>query len=319
MTTRREFIKKTGKAAAASVVLGTGYLLADSRPDYPEEKKADRHELKFFKDDPDLFRKVAVARDDTPANLVEKAVAALGGIGAFISKGDRVVVKPNVGWDRVPEQAADTNPDMVAQMVRMCLSAGAKEVVVTDITCNDPRRTFLRSGIQKAAEEAGARVFISSSDDDFKEVDLGGSLLTTWPVLKPILDADKLINMPIAKHHGMSRATIGMKNLYGIIGGRRNQLHQKIDQSIVDLALFAKPTLVIADCYRVLMRNGPVGGSLDDVKECRAVVAGIDQVAVDTRAVEFLDMNPAEIGHIPLAEKSGLGTMSLDKKDIINV
>ena len=317
MVTRREFLKRAGKATAASVVLGTGYLLADSRPDYPVEKTAARIELPFAKDDPILAGKLAVTRDDTPANLVRKAVAALGGIGLFISKGDRVVIKPNVGWDRTPEQAANTNPEAVAEMVRLCLAAGAEEVVVTDVTCNDPRRTFLRSGIQEAAGNAGAKGF-PYTDDDFVEVDLGGKLLSVWPVLKYILDADKLINMPIVKHHGFTRATLGMKNFYGIIGGRRNQLHQKIDQSIVDLANFVRPTLVVTDCYRALMRNGPQGGSINDVKEYRTVVAGTDQVAVDAYAVRFLDLEPHDVGHIVLAESSGLGSMQLDEKTILN-
>lgn len=317
MVTRREFIERIGKATAASAVLGAGYLLADSREDYPIEKTASRIKLNYAIDDPILAGKLAVMQDDTPSGLVEKAVAALGGIGAFVSTGDRVVIKPNVGWDRTPQQAANTNPEMIAQMTRMCLDAGAEEVIVTDVTCNDPRRTFLRSGIKEIAENAGAKVY-PYTDDDFVEVDLGGQLLTTWPVLKYVLDADKLINMPIAKHHGFTKATLGMKNFYGIIGGRRNQLHQKIDQSIVDLANFCKPTLVVADCYRVLMRNGPQGGNINDVKEYKSVVAGIDQVAVDAYAARYLELEPHDIGHIVLAEKAGLGSMQLDSKTILS-
>jgi len=278
---------------------------------------APRIQLKYALDNPILFKKLSVAKNDNPANLVEKAVLALGGIEQFVSKGDRVVIKPNVGWDRVPEQAANTNPEAVAQMVRMCLSAGAREVIVTDVTCNNQRRTFLRSGIQTEAEKAGANVHLST-DNDFIDVDLGGELLTVWPVLRQMIEADKFINMPIAKHHSLTGATLGMKNLYGIIGGRRNQLHQKIDQSIVDLATFMKPTLVVADCYRVLMRNGPVGGNLDDVKECRTVVAGIDQVAVDAYITRFLDKTPEDVSHIVLAQRAGLGSMNLDQMTILD-
>lgn len=317
MVTRRDFIKRTTKAAAASAVFGAGYLLADSRPDFPVEEKAPRLHLKYAIDDPILASKLSVARDDSPAALVEKAVLALGGIERFVSKGDRVVVKPNVGWDRVPEQAADTNPEAVAQMVRMCYAAGAKEVVVTDVTCNDQRRTFLRSGIQDAAQKAGAKVHLSTQSD-FKDIDLGGDVLTVWPVLKYMVEADKFINMPIAKHHSLTGATLGMKNLYGIIGGRRDQLHQKIDQAIVDLAEFVRPTLVVADCYRVLMRNGPVGGNLDDVKEYRTVVAGIDQVAVDAYLTRFLNKTPNDVGTIALAERRGIGSKDLDQKTILD-
>jgi len=315
MVSRRDFIKRTGKAVAASAVLGAGYLLADSQPDYPVEESSTPLILDHTTGGPELFKKLAVIRDDTPANLVEKAITALGGIGMFISKGDKVLVKPNIGWDRTPEQAADTNPEMVGQVIRMCLGAGASEVVVTDIPCNDPRRTFLRSGIQEAAEEAGAKVII---DPDTEEVNLGGELLTKWPVITPVMWADKIINMPITKHHGLSRITIGMKNLYGIIGGRRHQLHQSIDQSIVDLAAFAKPTLVIADCYRVLMRSGPQGGNLSDVKDVRTVVAGVDQIAVDAYASQFLDVEAEKIRYIVMGDKIGLGKMDLSEKEILN-
>ena len=317
MVTRREFLKRIGKATAASALLGGGYLALDSRLDYPREAQAATVELKFAKDDPVLASKLAVIRDDSPANLVRRAVAALGGIEHFVSPGDRVLIKPNVGWDRTPEQAANTNPEMVAEMTGLCLAAGAAGVIVTDVTCNDPRRTFLRSGIQEASERAGA-VVRPYTDSDFIEVDLRGELLSIWPVLKYVLEADKLINMPIVKHHGFTRATLGMKNFYGIIGGRRNQLHQKIDQSIVDLARFAKPTLVVMDCYRALMRNGPQGGSLSDVKEYRALVAGTDQVAVDAYATRFLDLEPHQVGHIVLADRSGLGSLNLDTKTILN-
>ncbi len=317
MVTRREFLKRIGKATAASAVLGAGYVIADSRPDYPADSEAPGVQLEFTKDDPILAGKLAVMRDDSPANLVRKAVSALGGIEVFVSPGDRVVIKPNIGWDRTPEQAADTNPEMVAEMVRICRAGGAAEVIVTDVSCNDPRRTFLRSGIQEASERAGATVRLYT-EDDFVDVDLRGQLLSTWPVLKYVLEADKLINMPIAKHHGFTRATLGMKNLYGILGGRRNQLHQKIDQSIVDLASFAKPTLVVMDCYRALMRNGPQGGSLSDVKEHRVVIAGTDQVAVDAYTTRFLDLEPNQVGHIVLADRSGLGSLALDTKTILN-
>jgi uncharacterized protein (DUF362 family) len=203
-------------------------------------------------------------------------------------------------------------------MVRMCLQAGAGSVVVTDVSCNDPRRTFLRSGIQETAGNAGADVR-PYTDDDFVEVDLGGDLLTVWPVLKYVLEADKLINMPIAKHHGFTKATLGMKNFYGVIGGRRNQLHQRIDQSIVDLATSFQPSLVVMDCTRALMRNGPQGGSLGDVKQYDIVLAGTDQVAVDAYTTRFLDLKPHDVGHIVLAEKAGLGTMKLDTMTILSV
>jgi uncharacterized protein (DUF362 family) len=134
-------------------------------------------------------------------------------------------------------------------------------------------------------------------------------MLTVWPVLKHFIETDRLINMPIVKNHSLSRCTIGMKNFYGILGGRRNQLHQRIDQSIVDLATFCEPTLVVVDATRVLIRGGPTGGSLDDVNIENTVICATDQVAADARAVEFLDMQADRVGHIVLAHKSGLGNI----------
>jgi uncharacterized protein (DUF362 family) len=191
-------------------------------------------------------------------------------------------------------------------MVRLCLAAGAAEVIVTDVTCNDARRTFIRSGIKEQAEKAGARVILPSSDD-FVQTDLGGELLTVWPVLKYFINTDRLINMAITKHHSLTSCTMAMKNLYGILGGRRSHLHQQIDQSIVDLVSFVRPTLNVVDATRVLMRGGPQGGSLADVRVENSVICSTDIVAADSRASEFLGLKAANIGHIMLAEKSGLG------------
>jgi uncharacterized protein (DUF362 family) len=179
-------------------------------------------------------------------------------------------------------------------------------VIVTDVTCNDPRRCFLRSGIREAAEQAGARVLLPT-EADYLTANLGGQLLTEWPVLKYFVETDRFINMPIVKQHSLTRCTIGMKNLYGIIGGRRNQLHQQIDQSIVDLASYSRPTLVVTDATRVLFRGGPTGGSLDDVAIENSVICATDQVAADSRAAEFLGLTGERVEHIVLAEQSGLG------------
>jgi uncharacterized protein (DUF362 family) len=185
-------------------------------------------------------------------------------------------------------------------------------VIVTDIPCNDARRTFIRSGIKDEAEKAGARVILPV-DEDLVETNLGGELLTVWPVLKYFINTDRFINMPITKQHSLSSCTIAMKNLYGILGGRRNQLHQQIDQSIVDLAAFVRPTLTVVDATHVLMRGGPTGGSLADVNIENSVICSTDQVAADARAAEFLGLKADRIGHIVLAEKTGLGRIDYNR------
>src|SRR6201987_1207718 len=130
---------------------------------------------------------MAIIQGDDPALLARQGVEELGGMRRFVSRGDVVLVKPNIGWDRTPEQAANTNPDVVAEIVRQCLNAGAKRVVVTDISCNDPRRRFQRSGIAEAAQHAGAEVRLPDPAR-FKEVDLQGEVLRAWPVLDLFLN-----------------------------------------------------------------------------------------------------------------------------------
>lgn len=302
---RRDFIKKTGQAVALAAVTGTTGVLFHNRKAVRAGaaiQTANNFQVPVDKSLPS----VALARNLDPAAALNTALDAVGGIKRFVKIGDRVTLKPNVGWDRTAAQAANTNPALVGEMARLCLSAGAARVVVTDISCNDPRRCFIRSGIRNAAEKAGAQVFLPA-DEDYIEVDMGGTLLTRWPVLKHFIECDKLINMPIVKQHSLSRATVGMKNLYGIIGGRRNQLHQQIDRSIVDLTTFSTPTLTVVDATRVLLRGGPQGGSLDDVAIENTVMCATDPVAADSRAVEFLGLTGDLVGHITLAESSGLG------------
>jgi uncharacterized protein (DUF362 family) len=304
---RRGFLKKTGPAVAlAAVTGGTGLAF--------HNRETTRHRSLFVKSasfevppDPSLPVLTSATNSD-PVAALNAALDAIGGIGRFVHTGERVVVKPNVGWDRTPAQGANTHPALVSEMVRLCLSAGASQVIVTDVSCNDPRRSFLRSGIKEAGETAGASVMLPTPED-FVDVDLGGEVLTRWPVLKHFVQADRLINMPIVKQHSLTRCTVGMKNLYGILGGRRNRLHQEIDQSIVDLAAFVRPTLNVVDATRVMFRGGPQGGSLDDVSIEDTVMCSTDQVAADARAVEFLGLSGHQIGHIALAAQSGIGSL----------
>jgi uncharacterized protein (DUF362 family) len=254
-----------------------------------------------------------VAKDGEPRALVQKAMENLGGMGRFVHRNEVVVVKPNIAWDRIPEQAANTNPELVAEVVRQCWQAGAKRVIVTDVSCNEARRCFQRSGIQAAARAAGAEVILPEQDL-FRDVDMGGVVLKSWPVLGPFLEADRIINMPIAKHHGLTGATLGMKNWYGILGGQRNRLHQQIHQSLVDLANFMLPTLTIMDCYRVLIRNGPTGGNLEDVLLKKTVVASTDPVALDAYVAKaWWNLDPAHLPYLQMAADRGLGTVDFEK------
>ncbi|MGD0787477.1 MAG: DUF362 domain-containing protein [Terracidiphilus sp.] len=252
---------------------------------------------------------VPVAHGGEPRALVQRALEDLGGIRRFVSRQDVVVIKPNIAWDRTPDQAANTNPDVVAEVVRQCWQTGAKRVIVTDVSCNEPRRCFQRSGIQAAARAEGAEVILPDPDL-FREVDIGGVVLKSWPVFTPFLEADKIFNLPIAKHHVLTGATLGMKNWYGILGGQRNRLHQQIHQSLADLAAFMLPTVTLLDCYRILLRNGPTGGNLEDVALKKTLVAGTDPVAIDAWAAKaYWDLNPEQMPYLQIAAARGLGTV----------
>ncbi len=256
---------------------------------------------------------MAIIQGDDPEQLARTAIEELGGIHRFVSRADVVLVKPNIGWDRTPEQAANTNPRIVAEIVRQCWNAGAKRVIVTDVSCNDARRCFQRSGIAEASQREGAEVILPDPAR-FRDVDLQGEVLRDWPVFESFLNADKIINVPIAKHHSLTGTTLGMKNWYGILGGPRHQLHQKIHESLVDLADFIRPTLTFIDCYRVLIRNGPTGGNLDDVLLKKTLVAGTDPVALDAYVAKaYWNLEVSSLPYLRMASQRGLGTYEFEK------
>jgi len=254
---------------------------------------------------------MAVIEGGEPAELVRRAIEELGGMGRFVARGDVVLIKPNMAWDRTPEQAANTNPDVVAEVVRLALAAGARKVLVTDVPVNETRRVFDRSGIARAVASAGGQV-VWPEAARFREVDLGGSVLRAWPVLAPFLEADKVINLPVAKHHDLTGATLGVKNWYGMLGGLRMRLHQRIHESLADLAAFLRPTLTVLDAYRVLMRNGPSGGSTEDVALRKTMIAGTDPIAVDAYAARaFWGLDESTLRYLELAAERGLGDLHL--------
>lgn len=315
---RREFIRLAGKASLLAAAFGGGgYLL--SRNEYTPPmlhsliQDGDRSILADG-----AYSDVVAVRSVDHAKATAAAIGLIGGIQRFISRGDIVTIKPNIGWDRTPAQGANTNPILVKSVAIQCLEAGARRVIITDVPCNEARFTFARSGIRGVAGEIGADL-IMPEKRHFVRADLGGEILGQWPVLRHFLETDKLINMPVVKHHSLSHATIGMKNWYGVLGGPRNRLHQEIDISIADLSGYFRPTLIIVDATRVMVRNGPVGGSLSDVEIRDTVIASTDQVAADSYACRFLNLAPESLGYLDAGAKRGLGKISgysLVEKDV---
>ncbi|MBF0095983.1 MAG: DUF362 domain-containing protein [Magnetococcales bacterium] len=303
---RRRFLHEVGVSsglAAGVALLGyVGYSRQAVR-----EKSPEIHTLRDFRVTADPHHPLlAVVRGQQVEAMVREAVQVLGGMQRFIQRGDTVLLKPNVGWDRQPEQAANTNPQVVAAVARLCREAGAKAVWVTDCSINDPRRSFTRSGIEAAAQEAGAEVRFPGSND-FLMTDMKGSVLKVWPVLRYFQQANKVINLPVVKQHSLSGCTLAMKNWYGVLGGQRNRLHQNIHPSIVDLAAAVRPTLTVVDATRILLRNGPSGGSLDDVKVENTILAGLDEVALDSWSLALLGLGASQVPYLAMAEQHGLG------------
>ena len=260
---------------------------------------------------PDL----AVIEGESPYLITKEAVAALGGMKRFVGKGDKIIIKPNIGWDRTPEMAACTNPGVVKALVELAHEAGAKRVTVIDNTTNQAKRCYVRSGILDAAKAAGADMpYVDETR--VKKTALKGEWLKEWDILIDVLEADKIINVPIAKHHSLCRLTMGMKNWLGALGGARNQLHQNLDRAMVDLAAYFKPSLTVLDAYRILVRNGPQGGRISDTKLVKTVVAGTDPVAVDAMGATFFDIPPQELLYLKLAQERGLGKFELEKLKI---
>jgi uncharacterized protein (DUF362 family) len=310
---RREAMIRILRLAGAGVVTAGAGVWLSARSHKPEAALALNAKRSHLVAADPALPEMALLEGNDPAEMAREALELLGGMRRFVTRGDVVLVKPNIGWDRTPEQAANTNPELVAEVVRECLNAGAKRVIVTDVSCNDPRRCFQRSGIAAAAQQAGAEVVLPEPER-FKEVDLQGEVLRTWQVFEPFLNCDKIINIPIAKHHSLTGCTLGMKNWYGILGGPRHQLHQKINESLADLADFMRPSLTMIDCYRVLLRNGPTGGSPGDVLLKKTLVAGTDPVALDAYVAKSLwNLEAAALSYLALAAKRGLGTYEFEK------
>lgn len=263
---------------------------------------------------------LSVAKGEDYAALVTKVLEPLGGMKQFIKPGDRVVVKPNIGWDRSPEQAANTHPKVVQAVVRQALAAGAGKVQVFDRTCNEQRRCYANSGIEQAIRELNDnRAVIEHIDNrKFVPVEIArGKALTRWEIYKDALDCDCYINLPVAKHHGLSRLTLGIKNSMGVIGGNRGSLHHDLGQSLADLATVVKPKLTLIDATRILLNNGPQGGNLADVRRMDTLIASADPVAADAYATTLFELRPDAIDSTVAAYRMGLGEMDLEKIRVV--
>jgi uncharacterized protein (DUF362 family) len=289
---RRDVLARSA-AASGFLALRPGLALADDKP-------ADMAIAKWAGAAPegDAFKAMA-------AKLTEKAIEAIGGMGRFVKKGDVVWVKPNIAWDRKPELAANTNPDVVAAVIKLCLAAGAKTVKVGDFPVNPAPKTYESTGIAAAAKAAGAEVLLLDKSR-FKEMDIKGEKIKTLPVCPDMIECDLLINVPIVKHHRLSQMTMCMKNYMGCVD-KRNVMHQDLATSIADVTRFMKPRLSILDAIRILKANGPSSAKIEDVETKLTLAAGLDVVALDAWGAEVAGKKPESVGSIVKGQAYGLG------------
>jgi uncharacterized protein (DUF362 family) len=262
------------------------------------------------------FDLVAV-KNGNPVEMFDAGIAAIGGMKKFVKAGQTVVVKPNIGWDTPPERAANTNPDLVGRIIKHCLDAGARKVMVFDNTCDEWTRCYKNSGIEKAVKDNGGLIVTGKTESQYRPVEiLKGKTLKKAKVHELILDSDVFINVPILKNHGGATMSLGLKNLMGVVWDRGYYHGTDLHQCIADFATFRKPDLNVIDGFRVMKRNGPRGVSVDDVVTMKYQLLGADIVAIDTAATKIFEMDLNKVRHIKMAEELGLGTTNLDSLNI---
>lgn len=310
---RREFLNKTGKfLVAGSLTSLTGCnTMLNLLPAQEIPAKFNKLNTAFN------YPHLSVVKGSNPAINVRKAIEKLGGMKRFVKKGNKVIIKPNLLTAREPQFATTTNPDVIHILIKMCFEAGAIEVTVLDNPTSNPKIVYQVSGIAKATAAAGGKIKILTSRNFVNYSIPKAKVLKKWPLVKDIFSADVFINVPIAKNHGLAKLTMSMKNLMGIMGGLRPLIHQNFEQKIVDLNATIKPNLIILDAYRILVKNGPTGGNLADVKLAKTVVVGTSQVAVDAFGTTLFGLKPTQIPYLNKAYQQGLGEINLNKLKIV--
>jgi uncharacterized protein (DUF362 family) len=309
MKSRRDFIK-TGLTLGAtfSILSKKGLLAADASAAGAQAPTPAAAAAKSV---------LVAVRDGSRIAMLDKALAALGGIERFVKKGQTVLIKPNIGWDAPPERGANTNPELVGHLVKLCLNAGAKSVSIFDNTCDQWQRTYSNSGIEQAGRDAGAIIVNGKDESLYREVEIpNGVKLKRAHVHSLVLDSDVFINVPVLKHHSGSLMTGAMKNLMGVIWDRGAYHRIDLHQTIADFLTFKQPTLNILDAYHPMVRNGPRGISVEDLVEMRTLLVSTDIVATDAAAAKLLGHQPADVRHVKIADQMKLGTMNLDQVEI---
>ena len=307
---RREFLSRAGKAGISIAAAGAiSYCLYDRQGPKTGVDAESLVTLPDFSVPQEDSRTMSIVEGSDRKATVNQAIELLGGIKRFVKQDETVAIKPNVAFASSPMLGATANPELVAEVVRLCYKAGARQVIVTDNPINDPASCFTLSGIGKAADRAGANVILPKSSL-FRHTTLeGGKLIRDWPIFfGPFEQADKLIGISPVKDHARAGASMSMKNWYGLLGGRRNVFHQDINTIIAELSMMVRPTLVILDGTEVMMTNGPTGGSVSDLKRANTLIASCDMVAADSCGCTLLGLKVSDLPYLARAERAGAGT-----------
>ncbi len=262
---------------------------------------------------------LVVAKGENPYLMTVKAIEAIGGMKKVVKRGDKVVIKPNMAWNSSPEYAGNTNPMVVAALVELSFKAGAKRVSVFERSCNESKLCYENSGIAAAARDKGANVYFIDEWNYIKAHFSYKSPMESWPIYRDALECDTFINVPILKDHALTGLTLSMKNLMGVCGGDRAEIHNNIGVKLVDLTDFIKPDLTVIDAYRVLIRNGPRGGNLKDVEDYKTLIVGTDPTLADTYAAELVGRDPLSVNYILEAKNRGFGKFDTSKADILKL
>lgn len=316
---RRDFLIRSVKAGAGLAAVGAiGYFLHDPAGPGPASEKSSLALPDFSI--PGTGKKIAIVSGPDRVKSVNSGLKALGGIETYIKKGDRVLIKVNAAFATPPALCATTHPEILSELVRLCLDAGAASVAVTDNPINNPESCFELSGIGEAARTSGASLILPK-DSLFADLTVpGANFIRNWPVLFGAFQGvTKLIGLAPIKDHHRSGASMSMKNWYGLVGGRRNIFHQDIHTFIRDLAMMVKPTLVILDGTFTMISNGPTGGSISDLKKTDTVIVSTDQVAADAAGAVLLGKTPADLPFLAKAEQAGAGTVDFSSLNPIRV
>ena len=310
---RREFLVRLGITSA--LIAGTGLAARKLwQPNHyvPGFQKEKGLQLKSYAlDASKVLPSLAIAHGTEHEKTIRAALTALGGMERFVQKGDVVMIKPNVAFDRPPALAATTHPDALRAVAKLCLEAGASKIIVADNPINSPTGCFFKSGLTAVCADMNLDLMYPEASS-FSPLELNGEILKHWTFFhEPFKKATKVIGLAPCKDHNLCHASMTTKNWYGLLGGRRNQFHQHIHSIVSDFTLMMKPTLVILDGMNVLMSNGPTGGRLSDVKPMNTIVAGTDMVAVDSYGYShLLERDIAELTYLHKAHDRGLGNVN---------